>query len=290
MVVVNQIGCAVKPKPFLKWAGGKTQLLPKLLKRIPQSWNPETDWYVEPFVGAGALFWELQPRQAALNDINEELYTTWLAFDPLYVSEFFHALRDLREPYAIDPEGTYYRWRALKVRPGDIGVRAARMVFLNKAGFNGLYRVNKSGEFNVPWGRNPEANFFDEGNLRACAQFLNGGATDTIANLSCVDFESAHVPTGALWYADPPYTPISKTSNFTSYTADGFSYADQLRLLVHAIRLKAAGIHVLLSQAADESLIDQYRHCGFTCDFVEARRAINSKGGGRGPIGEYIIY
>jgi DNA adenine methylase len=280
------------PAPFLKWAGGKTQLLPELRKRIPKTWNPETDLYVEPFVGAGALFWDLQPKHAILNDANEELFIAWLAFDRLYVADLFVELKVLRESYARDPEGTYYRWRELQIDPAHIGARAARTIFLNKTGFNGLYRVNAAGKFNVPWGHNLKANVFDEEGLHACAQFLNGGATDVLGNLEHGDFASVRLypKPGMLIYCDPPYSPISKTSNFTAYTAGGFKYVDQLRLVVWAAWLRDCGAHVILSQAADEILIDQYRRCGFKCDLVQARRNVNSKGAKRGPVGEYIIY
>jgi DNA adenine methylase len=278
-----------KPRPFLKWAGGKTQLLPELLKRIPKTWNRETDFYVEPFVGAGALFWELQPAHAILNDANEELYIAWLALEACYIKEFFTVLGALRGYYAARPEETYYEWRALKVKPDYIGMRAARTVFLNKAGFNGLYRVNADGGFNVPWGRNPKANIFDEENLAACAEFLRG-ADLVFHRGDFADALPAAPPPGTLVYCDPPYVPVSKTSNFTTYTAGGFPYVDQLRLVQYAVWLRDCGCHVMLSQAADEILIDQYRRCGFKCDLVSARRNVNSKAGKRGPVGEYIIH
>lgn len=279
----------IKARPFLKWVGGKTQLLPELLKRIPKTWNRETDLYFEPFVGAGALFWELQPKCAYLSDANEELFITWLAFERCYVDDFFRALRDLAAYYSVaqNQQAAFLDCRNNVPPEEEIGARAARMVFLNKAGFNGLYRVNKAGKFNVPWGQNPNATIFDEENLTACRDVIH--ACDL--TLERCDFESApHPAPGSLWYADPPYMPISKTSNFTTYTSGGFTYVDQLRLVIYAAKLKAEGVHVLLSQAAEEGLIDQYRRCGFTCDLVQARRNVNSVGTGRGKVGEYIIY
>jgi DNA adenine methylase len=278
--------------PFLKWAGGKTQLLPELLKRIPPSWNRETDLYVEPFLGGGALFWELQPKNAVLGVASEELYIAWLGLDTLYVDDTFENLCRLRDRYARLPEATYYAIRESEPAAGAIGTRAARTIFLNKTCFNGLYRVNSKGGFNVPWGQNPAATVFDEENLSACANFLRDNQPD----LNHRDFESLPCSgvsggvRGAFIYCDPPYVPVSKTSNFTSYTAGGFTYADQLRLAVWAAKLRDAGAHVMLSQAADEILIDQYRRLGFKCDKVAARRNINSKGAKRGPVGEYIIY
>ena len=280
----------IKARPFLKWVGGKTQLLPELIKRIPKTWNRETDLYFEPFVGAGALFWELQPKCAYLSDANAELFNTWLAFEKCYVEDFFEHLRELASHYIVKPEEMYYAIRNLtyaECLEACLQCSASRTVFLNKAGFNGLYRVNKAGKFNVPWGQNPNATIFDEENLTACRDAIH--ACDL--TLERCDFESApHPAPGSLWYADPPYMPISKTSNFTAYTSGGFTYVDQLRLVIYAAKLKAEGVHVLLSQAAEEGLIDQYRRCGFTCDLVQARRSVNSVGTGRGKVGEYIIY
>jgi DNA adenine methylase len=278
----------MKARPFVKWVGGKTQLLPELLKRIPKTWNRETDLYCEPFVGGGALFWELRPKRAILNDANEELFITWLAFNSCYIEDLFQQLGVLAYNYRVgDPEEVFQQVRGCIPHPSEIGARAARTIFLNKTCFNGLYRVNRAGQFNAPWGHNPKATVFDEENLNACRDVL----TQTDLNLLRGDFdEVGNPPAGTLWYADPPYAAVSKTSNFTSYTVDGFTYSDQLRLVVTATRLRAQGVHVLLSQAADENLVDQYRRCGFQCDLVQARRAVNSVGSKRGKIGEYIIY
>jgi DNA adenine methylase len=279
----------VKLRPFLKWVGGKTQLLPELRKRIPKTWDPEKDFYVEPFLGAGALFWELQPKNAILSDANEELYLAWLAFDRLFFEDMCSVLRSICVPYALNPEGVYYHWRDdVKIHPSEVSKRAARTIFLNKTGFNGLYRVNAEGKFNVPWGHKAKVNFFDEPNLRACAEFLQ--KTEALANLRRGDFAEIRPIEGALVYFDPPYVPVSKTSDFAAYTAGGFPYVDQLRLVQYAVWWRDSGAHVILSQAADEILIDQYRRCGFKCDPVRARRNVNSKGSKRGPVGEYIIH
>ena len=277
----------MKLRPFLKWAGSKQQLLPELLKRIPKAWNPEMDLYVEPFVGAGALFWELLPKRAWLNDANEELYVTWLAFEACFACDLFECLRHYAREYKRrDPAKVFVEFREWTPEAKAVGARAARMIFLNKTCFNGLYRVNQSGQFNTPWGHNSKATVFDEENLKACRDAY----AQVDLELACGDFETVRPPPGSLWYADPPYVPVSKTSNFTSYTKNGFTYVDQLRLLVHAAKLKAEGVHVMLSQAADENLVDQYRRCGFQCDLVQARRAVNSDASKRGKVGEYIIY
>lgn len=288
--------CDAKPRPFLKWAGGKTQLLLELRKRIPASWNPERDWYFEPFVGAGALFWDLQPKHAVLNDLNGELMNVWRVLQ-LSIETCISELKSVAAAYRVDAEKIYYYWRNVRIWGSSSSVQlAARTIFLNKTCFNGLYRVNSEGNFNVPWGRSLKRTICDEENLHACAKFLSENEIQTYNEDFNVHFQDASAKygdnglRGALIYFDPPYIPTSKTSNFTSYTAGGFSYANQLRLVALASDLRDLGAHVMLSQAADEPLIDQYRRVGFTCDLIEARRAINSKVGKRGPVGEYIIH
>jgi DNA adenine methylase len=279
---------SVKASPFLRWVGGKTYLLPEIAKRIPTAWDRETDLYIEPFLGAGALFWALQPKYAHLNDINHALFRSWLAVQ-CSVDQLIRDLHELTTAYrtALDPERYYYQIRDLD-RAGDpesVVQTAARLIFLNKTCFNGLYRVNAHGEFNVPWGKDPARTICDPELLCACSARLQS------VILENADFENlSFEPGGALVYCDPPYVPISKTSHFTSYTQDGFAYLDQLRLAVWAATLREHGAHVILSQAAYEPLIDQYRNLGFTCDLVQAPRRVNSKGAGRGCVGEYIIY
>lgn len=276
-----------RPRPFLKWAGGKTQLLPELLVRIPRSWDRERDAYYEPFMGGAALFWALLPRRAHLGDACDELVGTYAAVRDHWSDMVRDCLVEIEREYRVDPEATYYRVRERDVSPAP-GWRAARAIFLNKAGFNGLYRVNKAGKFNVPWGKNPRASIVDEANLDACSKILRG--EDVV--LSSADFEvvAGGAPAGSLAYFDPPYFPSSRTSNFTSYTVDGFCYHDHLRLLLLASSLRDRGVHVLVTEAADEKLIDQYRRCGFQCDLVRARRSVSSRGDGRGAVGEYVVY
>lgn len=271
-------------RPFIRWAGGKTYLLPEIKKRIPSAWNPETDLYVEPFLGAGALFWGLNSRRAYLNDYNAELITTYCQVRSNYI-ELEAMLCDCEVEYATAPELYYYQMRALKPARDQPALTAARFIFLNKTCFNGLYRVNRGGEFNVPWNGKARVSLFDPATLKECCSRLQT-ATLTVADFANMSFD----PKGALIYCDPPYIPISKTSNFTSYTADGFTYYDQLRLAVWAADMRDAGAHIALSQAAYEPLIDQYRHLGFTCDLVQVPRRVNSQGTGRGLVGEYLIY
>lgn len=275
-------------RPFLKWAGSKRALAPQIIERIPPSWNRETDLYVEPFVGAGAVFFALQPKRALLNDANKELINTWRAVQAIPES-VTDALERRFEDYRNQPEQIYYA-----IRSGVYGAttaldEAANFIFLNKTCFNGLYRVNSSGEFNVPWGKNPKAGFPTPEHLQCCSAALQG-ATLSALDFAAANFLNAFDPKGALIYCDPPYVPTSKTAKFTAYTVDGFEYVFQLHLVVQAAYWRGCGAHVILSQAANESLIEQYRRVGFRCDLVHRKGTINSKGSERGSVGEYIIY
>jgi len=280
------------PRPFLKWAGGKTKLLTKLRARIPSSWDPSRDHYHEPFLGAGALYFSLLPTHSHLSDANADLVTAWQAVRD-DVDGVVAELVRWRDAYVKDPETTYYVVRLLSPEKLGPSERAARLIVLNKACFNGLYRVNKKGIFNVPWGKNPKAGILDEVNLRNCARALSQGEGE----IECRDFGKSgavkkreSVKAGALVYFDPPYSPVSKTSYFTSFTADKFGQAEQERLVEVAAKIAERGAHVIVSQSADEALITLYREKGFTCDFVSAPRGINSVGTGRGMVGEYIIH
>jgi DNA adenine methylase len=280
------------PRPFLKWAGGKTKLLTKLRARIPSSWDPSRDHYHEPFLGAGALYFSLLPTHAHLSDANADLVIAWQAVRN-DVDGVVAELVRWRDAYVKDPETTYYAVRLLSPEKLGLAERAARLIFLNKACFNGLYRVNKKGIFNVPWGKNPKAGILDEVNLRNCARALSQGDGE----IECRDFSKSgavkkreSVKAGALVYFDPPYAPVSKTSNFTSFTVDKFGRAEQVRLVEVAAKIAERGAHVIVSQSADEALINLYREKGFACDLVYAPRGINSVGTGRGMVGEYIIH
>ena len=280
------------PRPFLKWAGGKTQLLPLLRARIPSSWDPARDHYHEPFLGAGALYFSLLPTHAHLSDLNADLVNAWQAVRD-DVDGVVKELSRWQAAYVKDPEATYYAVRVLDPVNMSSAARAARLIVLNKSGFNGLYRVNKKGQFNVPWGKNPKATLLDEVNLRNGSRALSQGKTE----IECRDFGKSgtvkkreSVKAGALVYFDPPYAPVSKTSNFTAFTTGKFGHEEQVRLVEIATKVAARGAHVIVSQSADEELIDLYRKNGFTCDLVAGTRRINSVAKGRGEVGEYIIH
>lgn len=263
--------------PFLKFAGGKRQLLPEIRKHVPASFGR----YFEPFVGGGAVFFDLcaagRIDKACLNDSNIELMLTYSQIhnnvEPLIVT--------LREHSELHSEKHYYAVRAMRGMPQLAA--AARMLYLNKTCFNGLYRVNNSGGFNVPFGRYKNPTICDADNLRACSRALQDVA------LFSVDFASlTETRPGDFMYFDPPYWPANGTSNFTNYTAGGFGPDDQQRLADHALALRKSGVHVLLSNADLPPVRKLYK--SFYMRTVQANRSINSKGGKRGAVGELLIW
>jgi len=278
-------------RPFLQWAGGKTQTLDALVKRSP---TPPADGgatYYEPFLGGGALFFGLGWHgTAVLNDANSELVQTYeVVRDTL--DQLVGRLGALQKLYLdSDAEGRkelFYKIREQEPRaPVEI---AARMIFLNKTCFNGLYRVNRKGGFNVPHGRYKTPRILDYDTLVAASHALSD------ATLRNADFEVACEPAkaGDFVYFDPPFQPLSKTSSFTSYTANDFSEDDQVRLKECADRLSERGVHVMISNSPHPLIRGLYRGSAhfvqYQLDEVPARRMINSKGDGRGEIAELVI-
>lgn len=267
------------PRPFLKWAGGKTQLADALLERMPIVFNA----YHEPFVGSGALFFRLyreqKIRHAVLSDLNAELIDTYIAVrDSVlevigflsefpYNREFYYSIRE-KDPWQMHlPE------------------RAARMIYLNKTGYNGLYRVNRQGKFNVPFGRHKSPKYLDKENLLAVSRALQ----DT--EILCVPFETVlgRATPGDWVYFDPPYVPISQTANFTSYHANGFVLSDQEHLRDVCIELSKNRGYITLSNSDTEAIRSLYDSPYFSIDEVLANRAINSNGAKRGKITELVI-
>jgi DNA adenine methylase len=263
-------------RPFLKWSGGKTQLLPELLKRVPADYRR----YHELFLGGGALFFALRPKVAYLNDLNEELINAYRV-----IRDSVEALVDeLDSGRYRNDAATFYQIRS--ERPTGEVYRAARTVYLNKTCFNGLFRVNKNGGFNAPFGKYKNPTICDQENLRAVSAALQG------VHLWSQDFENAsvgmNVVEGDFVYIDPPYVPLSATSNFTAYTASGFGFEQQVFLRDLALHLKNRGVHVLLSNSGSP-LVEELYGKNFTLEPVAARRSINSAGEKRGPVKEYLI-
>ena len=262
-------------KPFIKWAGGKGQLISKFVPLFPPV--SKVKRYFEPFLGGAALFFYLQHPQAYLSDGNAELIELYqIVRDD--VDHLIEALKLHR-----NTEDYYYQTRALNPVSLTPIQRAARFIFLNKTCYNGLYRVNSQGQFNVPFGRYQNPAICDAPGLRAASRALNH------AQLTVTDFEQAVSAARRhdFIYFDPPYQPISKTSSFTAYTSGRFDAAEQQRLAQVYARLAQRGCYVMLSNS-DAPLIREL-YAGFRTTEILASRAINSKGDGRGKITELLI-
>jgi DNA adenine methylase len=267
---------ASRARPFVKWVGGKRQLLPAILERLsPVRWT-----FHEPFVGGGAVFFGLRPPAAVLSDRNERLIRTYAALK--------HSVEDVIGLLGGYPhDQTFFQ----QMRSKDVDVLsdvevAAWFIYLNRTCFNGLYRVNRRNQFNVPFGRNPGATICDAANLRACSSALRH------AVLRVDDFASVagRAVAGDVVYFDPPYVPRSDTSDFTGYTAGGFTMDDQVRLRDVAVQLRDRGVRVLLSNSATSAVRALYEGpFGFSCASISACRAVNSAADRRGAIEEFLI-
>jgi DNA adenine methylase len=272
----------MQARPFLKWCGGKSKLVPELLKLAPASYRI----YHEPFIGGGALFFALKPKTAVISDANERLIRTYRAIrDNVFnLVGALHAYEDAYKASCLS-QSFYYAVRNTENVDAMSNVDvAAWFIFLNKTCFNGLYRVNASGKFNVPQGKfSSPPTICDSENLFACSEALQN------IEIKHAGFYSSYgaVQYDDFWYADPPYVPLSGTSDFTSYTSDGFGLNDQATLRDTAALLKQRGAHVLLSNSSAPLVRDLY--AGFEIHEIYARRNINSKGDGRGAVKELLI-
>jgi DNA adenine methylase len=266
-------------KPIVKWAGGKTKLLDELRRRAPS----QIKTYVEPFAGGAALFFALADdpsrtfERAILADRNEDLIACYRAVKD-DVEALIGALGEFRHD-----EDEYYRVRAQDPTAMSDTARGARLIYLNRTCFNGLWRVNRAGKFNVPFGRYENPRIVDPEGLRAASKAL------ARADVRAADFGevTAGLGPGDFVYFDPPYVPVSKSASFTSYAQGGFGVAEQDRLVQELARLRERGVAAVLSNADTESTRDLYRD--FSMHLVTAARAINSRGAGRGRVGELIV-
>ena len=263
-----------KPKPPVKWAGGKTQLLPQFAPLFPRK---KYNLYLEPFVGGGAVFFHLLPPAAILIDSNGELIN------------FYRVVRDRLDQLLADlkkhknTREYYYSIRALDPEKLSPVQRASRFLYLNKTAYNGLWRVNSKGQFNVPYGRYKNPRIIDKENLQLVAEALRG-AELIAGDFSCV-LDLA--PPGAFVYFDPPYYPLTETANFTSYTPGAFTREDQIRLFKAFAELDRRGCLVMLSNSDTPFIRTLYAQ--YDIQAVAARRAINCRPEGRGPVTELVI-
>lgn len=272
----------IKGKPFVKWAGGKRQIIDKLKKFVPE----EFDIYYEPFVGGGALLFELSPKKAVINDSNKELMNVYSVlcdedkfkkmcsvlnnYETNHSEEFFYEIRDKdRNKNTFNRLSDY--------------TRAARTIYLNKACFNGLYRVNSKNEFNVPFGKKLKVNTYEGSNLITVSNYL----TMNDVKILCIDFEEAVKTSkkGDFVYFDPPYD--SDTETFNGYTEVGFGKAEQKRLAKVFKDLDSRGVYVMLSNHNTILVNELYKD--YNIHVIEAKRNINANGKKRGKVEEVII-
>lgn len=267
--------------PIVKWAGGKTQLLGEITSLLP---TEEFTAYCEPFLGGGVMLFYIQPEVAYINDINSGLMNVYnvIKYYPEALiaelsgyentAEFYSRIREL--------DRDFERFAALSAVQ-----QAARFIYLNKTCFNGLYRENKQGQFNVSYGKYKNPNFVNASGIRSMSQYFNA------ANIifTSVDFSLVlnNLPTGTFVYLDPPYDPVSETANFTSYTRYGFTKEDHIRLHECCDALTARGIKFMLSNSDTDFIRSLY--AGYDITEVFAKRFINCNGNGRGDVKELII-
>ena len=275
--MVNPAAYVKNARPFLKWAGGKQRLLPQYVPFFPS--RETINRYFEPFIGSAAVFFHYQFPQARLSDRNDKLI------------EAYKMVRDQTEQVIAALQGRrneadyYYAVRAQEPASLSPVERAARLIYLNKTCYNGLYRENNKGAFNVPFGRYNNPKICDEPRLRAAAAALRG------VDLCAADFAEAvetAVPHDFIYF-DPPYVPLSQTSNFTSYNGAGFGYDDQVRLAETVHRLTAVGVRVAVSNSSANLVYELYNQPAYRLIEIQARRNINSQANKRGAVKELLI-
>jgi len=263
------------PRPFVKWAGGKRRLLEQYSTFFP----PMTRYrrYFEPFLGGGAVFFHLQPKNAVLGDLNAELINCYKM-----VKEQPEELIALLKKYR-STEKHFYQTREINPSKLPPLERASRFIYLNKTCYNGLYRVNSNGMFNVPFGRYQHPSICDAAAIRAASLALKS------AQLKISSFEktAATARRGDFIYFDPPYVPLSRTASFTNYTSDDFDEAAQIKLARLVRELDSLGCLVMVSNSDTEFVRELYS--GFVIETARCNRAINSFAAGRGSITELVI-
>lgn len=274
-------------RPFLKWAGGKSRLVNELMTYLP----PEYGKYYEPFLGAGSMYFAISPQEGRLNDLNKHLIACYqdvkMNCEPL-IAELTTIQQEYRSRVDIERKKDYYLEKRDEYNVTDQNVRkSALFIFLNKTGFNGMYRENRQGKFNIPFGRHANPLICDEDNLRNVSQDLEH------IDLTSLDYKDAldGVEEGDFIFLDPPYEPLSKTSKFTQYQANGFGQRDQEELKKLILWLSAKGCYVMMTNSTADLIKELYRDTKqFHIGTIQVARSINSNGKKRGKIEEYIVF
>ena len=263
--------------PIVKWVGGKRQLMFELIKNMPKSYNR----YFEPFIGGGALFFELQPEQAYISDMNEELINLYsVVRDNVYELIKDLSKHEVSKEYFLEIRNIDRTEQYTELSDVE---RASRFIYLNRTCFNGMYRVNSQGQFNVPFGHYKNPRIIDENNLLNCSELLKK------TEIKCADFSEilTKVKKGDWVYFDPPYVPFNDTSSFTSYTKDGFDINMQFKLRDVCDELDNKGVKFMLSNS-DTKLVNEL-YVNYEIKKVFASRQINANADGRGKITEVLV-
>lgn len=263
--------------PIVKWVGGKRQLMFELIKNMPKSYNR----YFEPFIGGGALFFELQPEHAYISDMNEELINLYsVVRDNVYELIKDLSKHEVSKEYFLEIRNIDRTEQYTELSDVE---RASRFIYLNRTCFNGMYRVNSQGQFNVPFGHYKNPRIIDENNLLNCSELLKK------TEIKCADFSEilTKVKKGDLVYFDPPYVPLNETSSFTSYTKDGFDINMQFKLRDVCDELDNKGVKFMLSNS-DTKLVNEL-YVNYEIKKVFASRQINANADGRGKITEVLV-
>lgn len=275
--MLSEIHMQNLPRPFLKWAGGKARLIQQYIPYFPTYFKT----YYEPFLGGGSVFFylhERQPAKAFLTDINAELITTYLC-----VRDDVEKLIDLLKEHQLQHSKDYYYRIRTTIESTELK-KAARLIYLNKTCFNGLYRENSKGEFNVPMGKYKKPNICDFSNLRLASIALQSAEIEIRSFEKVLNYASNSED---FVYFDPPYYPVSTTSNFTSYSRYAFNENEQYRLRDVFVELAQRGVRVMLSNSDTSFIRNLYKD--FHIHTMLARRAINSNAKKRGKINELLV-
>lgn len=271
--------------PVLKWVGGKRQLISDIEPLIPKSIST----YVEPFVGGGAVLFHLQPKKAIINDYNQELMNVYQVIK----DKPNELIEVLQEHKGLNSEDYFYEIRSLDRSENYENMtdveKAGRVIYLNKTCFNGLFRVNRAGFFNTPYGKYKNPSIVNEVTIKAVSNYFNSAKIKFLTG----DYKEAlrRLRRGAFVYFDPPYVPISSSSSFTGYTEHGFDYEKQVELRDECLKLHNRGVKFLQSNSYSPEILELYSDQKvFNIEIVKAKRSINSQVDKRGEISEVLIY